>query len=121
MTPPRNWSCGPTQRARRTGSPRTAGSATSPFSVGYAIDDRVRIGLPQVDDDTWSPAVDGNGEHRPGTEVVELTDVVDLSAWPTGTRLSVRREKQHPGAQLTLSDRDWPTVVGDSRSLPVKR
>jgi hypothetical protein len=74
------------------------------FSVGYAIDDRVRTGLLQIDDEVWKPAVDGNGADRPGAEVVELTDVVDLSAWPTGTRLIVRREIPHPGAQLTLFD-----------------
>jgi hypothetical protein len=74
------------------------------FSVGYAIDDRVRLGLLQVDDEAWSPAVDGNGEHRPGAEVVELTHLIDLSSWPAGTRLIVRRETPHPGAQLTLFD-----------------
>lgn len=41
---------------------------------------------------------------RPGAEVVELTDHVNLDAWPNGTRLIVRRETPHPGAQLTLFD-----------------
>ena len=57
-----------------------------------------------VDDDTWTPATDGNGNVRPGAEVVELTDHVNLDAWPNGTRLIVRRETPHPGAQLTLFD-----------------
>jgi hypothetical protein len=74
------------------------------FSIGYQIDERVRDGLLSVDDDSWVPAVDGNGDVRPGAEVVELTEVVDLSRWPTGTRLIVRRETPHPGAQLTLFD-----------------
>jgi Transposase DDE domain group 1 len=34
--------------------------------------------------------------------VCEVTDLVDLSAWPQGTRLIVRREPLHPGAQQTL-------------------
>jgi hypothetical protein len=74
------------------------------FSIGYQIDQRVRDGLLSIDDDTWTPAIDGHGADRPGAEVVELTDVVDLDAWPAGTRLIVRRETPHPGAQLTLFD-----------------
>jgi hypothetical protein len=38
--------------------------------------------------------------------VAELTDRVDLSAWPAGLRLIVRREDPHPGAQLTFTDVD---------------
>jgi hypothetical protein len=34
--------------------------------------------------------------------VAELTDLVDLAAWPAGTRLIVRREPLHPGAQTSL-------------------
>ncbi len=37
-------------------------------------------------------------------EVVELTDLVNLEAWPKGTRLIVRRERPLPCAQLTLFD-----------------
>ncbi|WP_324248603.1 IS1380 family transposase [Actinomarinicola tropica] len=74
------------------------------FSIGYQIDERVRDGLLFIDDNTWQPATDGHGALRPGAEVVELTDHVNLAAWPTGTRLIVRRETPHPGAQLTLFD-----------------
>jgi hypothetical protein len=52
----------------------------------------------------WERAVDGNGKDRTGAWVVELTDLVDLSAWPPGARLVVRRGRPHPGAQLTLFD-----------------
>ena len=74
------------------------------FTVGYQIDQRVRDGLELIDDDDWIPATDGNGQDRPGAQVIELTDMVDLSAWPDGTRLIVRRETPHPGAQLSLFD-----------------
>jgi hypothetical protein len=50
----------------------------------------------------WSPARRQNGESRDGAQVAELTDLVDLSGWPDGTRLIVRREPLHPGAQQTL-------------------
>ena len=38
--------------------------------------------------------------------VAEITDLVDLSAWPEGTRMIARREEAHPGAQLTFTDID---------------
>src|ERR1035437_2667230 len=41
-------------------------------------------------------------EDREGAAVVELTELVDLSDWPEGTRLIVRREPLHPGAQHSL-------------------
>src|ERR1019366_5785198 len=39
-----------------------------------------------------------------GAWVTELTDLMPLSAWPEDTRLLMRRERPHPGAQLTLFD-----------------
>jgi len=50
------------------------------FTVGYQIDQRVRDGLGLIDDDDWIPATDGNGQDRPSAQVVELTEMVDLSA-----------------------------------------
>jgi len=38
--------------------------------------------------------------------VCEITDLVDLSGWPAGTRMIARREDPHPGAQLTFTDVD---------------
>jgi hypothetical protein len=55
-----------------------------------------------VEDDRWRPAILQNGDVRKGAAVAELTDLVDLSGWPDGTRLIVRREPLHPGAQQTL-------------------
>jgi hypothetical protein len=46
------------------------------------------------------------GEDRDGAQVAELTGLVDLEGWPTGTRMLVRREDPHPGAQLTFCDVD---------------
>jgi hypothetical protein len=36
--------------------------------------------------------------------------MLDLSAWPTGSRVIVRRERPHPGAQLSLFD-----IAGEHR------
>ena len=49
-------------------------------------------------------AIDAGGEDRKGAWVAELTDHLDLSAWPEGSRLIVRRERPHPGAQFTIFD-----------------
>src|SRR5829696_5835337 len=40
-----------------------------------------------VDGDRWRPAVRQDGDVRKGAAVAELTDLVDLSDWPAGTRL----------------------------------
>ena len=53
-------------------------------------------------DEFWEPALRQDGGPRPGAAVAELTELVDLSEWPTGTRLIVRREPLHPGAQHSL-------------------
>ena len=74
------------------------------FSFGFGIDHRVRDAVACVPTGCWHPAVDGGGGRRDGAEVVELTDFVNLNSWPDGTRLIVRRERPHPGAQLTLFD-----------------
>jgi hypothetical protein len=74
------------------------------FSLGYQIDGRVRDGVACVPTGCWHPAVDADGQRRDGAEVVELTGLVNLDAWPAGTRLIVRRERPHPGAQLSLFD-----------------
>ena len=39
---------------------------------------------------------------RDDAAVAEVTDLVDLSAWPVRTRLIVRREPLHPGARTSL-------------------
>jgi len=55
-----------------------------------------------VDDERWHQATTQDGTDRKGAAVCELTDLVDLTDWPTGTRLIMRREPLHPGAQQSL-------------------
>ena len=77
-------------------------------SVGFAVVARkntrihAAISKVQLDDDRWTPALTQAGAVRPDAAVCEVTDLVDLSGWPDGTRLIVRREPLHPGAQQTL-------------------
>jgi Transposase DDE domain group 1 len=74
------------------------------FSVGYEVDERVREAIGKTPSSAWQSAIDGEGEARDGAQVAELTDDVDFSTWPEGTRLIVRREHPHPGAQLSVFD-----------------
>ena len=53
-------------------------------------------------EECWAPAFRQDGELREGAAVIELTSLVELSGFPTGTRLIVRREPLHPGAQQSL-------------------
>ncbi|BCB88126.1 hypothetical protein Psuf_054390 [Phytohabitans suffuscus] len=50
----------------------------------------------------WSPAINADGDVRDGAQVAELTGLLDLTGWPEQTRVIVRRERPHPGAQLSL-------------------
>ena len=74
------------------------------FSVGYEVDERVRGAIGALPDSAWRAAINGDGSEREGAQVTELTDHVDLATWPERTRLIVRRERPHPGAQLSVFD-----------------
>jgi Transposase DDE domain group 1 len=76
------------------------------FSVGYELTEPVRQAILQIPADAWVTALDQDGSERKNGEVAEITDSVDLSAWGEGSRLIVRRERPHPGAQLSFTDHD---------------
>jgi hypothetical protein len=77
------------------------------FSIGFDLTEPVRRACLAVPARRWVPAVTADGtDEREGAEVAELTDLLDLSRWPEGTRAVVRREEPHPGAQLTFTDAD---------------
>jgi len=76
------------------------------FSIGYELTEKVRAAILEIPEDAWVPALDQDGNERTNGEVCEITDKVDLSAWPERCRLIVRRERPHPGAQLSFTDRD---------------
>ena len=76
------------------------------FSFGYAMDCRVRDAVLALPEATWRPAINGDGEPRDGAWVAELSGHIALDAWPPGSRLIVRRERPHPGAQLSFTDVD---------------
>ena len=76
------------------------------FSFGYPLTEPVRQALLRLEESAWQAAVDQDGQPRDGAWVVELTGEVNLPGWPEGTRLICRRERPHPGAQLSFTDLD---------------
>jgi hypothetical protein len=74
------------------------------FSFGFAIDEKVRQAVLSLKKKAWVEAVEDDGEVRDGAWVAEITTGLDLSAWPEGSRVMVRKERPHPGAQLSLFD-----------------
>jgi len=74
------------------------------FSVGYELNATIRAAIIEVTEPAWVQAINADGEDRDGAWVAEVTDHLDLSAWPEGSRLICRRERPHPGAQFTIFD-----------------
>jgi hypothetical protein len=74
------------------------------FSVGYELNDTVRQTILELEEAAWVRAIEADGSDRDGAWVAELTDHLDLSSWPAGSRLIVRRERPHPGAQFQIFD-----------------
>ncbi len=72
------------------------------FSVGFDLTEPVRQAVLAVSEQAWRPALTQAGEPRAGAAVAELP--LDLSRWPAWTRAICRRERPHPGAQLSFSD-----------------
>jgi len=74
------------------------------FSFGYDLTDTVRQAILETPEHAWVAALDQDGTERENGEVVEITDRLELTGWPEGSRLIVRRERPHPGAQLSFTD-----------------
>jgi len=89
------------------GSARLAGEFRA-RNIGFSVVARTNpqvqaaISRAAADESRWQPALRQDGTERDGAAVAELTDLIDLTGWPDGTRLIVRREPLHPGAQTSL-------------------
>ena len=82
------------------------------FSFGYGVDTRVQEAVEVLNtNDSWYPAIDSGGGIRDGAWVAEATSLVEMSGWPAGTRLILRKERPHPGAQLRFTDSDGLRVT----------
>jgi DDE family transposase len=76
------------------------------FLMGYDLTEGVRDAILALPESAWRPAVRQDGETRDGAWVAEITEALDLTGWPEGSRMIVRRERPHPGAQLSFTDHD---------------
>jgi DDE family transposase len=77
------------------------------FAVGHDLTAPIRTACISVPERWWVSAITADGtDLREDAQVAEITRLVDLSRWPTGTRAIVRREHPHPGAQLTFTDHE---------------
>ena len=98
------------------------------FSFGFPVTATVRAAVAVLADAdelaghdgwvVWHPAIDADGGIRDGAWIAEATTLVDLSAWPTGTRLLLRKERPHPGAQLTFTDLEGLRVTAFITDTP---
>ena len=95
-------------------------SARSNAQVTAAIFDAIGI------EEVWLPALAQDGEMKDGAAVAELTSLIDGKKLPADTRLIIRREPLHPGAQRSLFPsldyRYWGFYTdcdGDPRELDV--
>jgi hypothetical protein len=84
------------------------------YSVGFSLPGdlaSIQKTLAAIPDTAWEPAYDADGQPRPGAFVAEVTGLFDLSGWPKGMRLIVRKERPHPGAQLRITDVDGMRIT----------
>lgn len=94
--------------------PGGRGGRRTEYSVGFDLDARARTAIGKVPATAWQAALDEHGHARDLDQgaVVELTGLLreqpaalggdQLKAWPKDMRVIVRRERPHPGAQLSL-------------------
>jgi len=85
------------------------------FSFGFPVDARIQRIVDVIPDSCWHPALQADrgdaDDVREGAWVAEATSMIDLSSWPAGSRLILRKEHPHPGAQLTFTDADGLRVT----------
>jgi len=80
------------------------------FSFGFPVDERIQRIVGLIPGECWHPAIEDDGL-RDGAWVAEATGMIDLSSWPEGSRLILRKERPHPGAQLTFTDVDGHRIT----------
>lgn len=84
---------------------RRAQGVRTEFTVGWAVTDREREAISRLPAGAWADAIDADGRPRESAPVAELTGLLPAGTfadYPAGTRVLVRRERPHPGAQLDV-------------------
>jgi hypothetical protein len=88
------------------------------FSFGFPVDHRIQDIVDLIPDSCWAPAIQTDDELRDGAWVAEATGTIDLDSWPAGSRLILRKERPHPGAQLTFTDVDGHRITAFLTNTP---
>src|SRR3954453_9343380 len=88
------------------------------FLVGFDLTKQVRRAILSLPEHAWRPALRQDGHERDGAQVTEITDQLDFYDWPEGSRVIVRRERPHPGAQLSFTDIDGHRFQATLTDLP---
>ncbi len=81
------------------------------YSLGFTLPDDFAHTLALIPERAWTPAYDGDRQPRDGAWVAEATGLLDLTGWPPGMRVILRKERPHPGAQLRITDLDGHRVT----------
>src|SRR5699024_11495527 len=76
------------------------------YSAGFTLTEPLAALIAKIPAAGWDRADNADRQPRDGAWVVELTHMADLTGWPDGMRLIVRKERLHPGAQLRITDHD---------------
>jgi hypothetical protein len=88
------------------------------YSAGFTLPDGFGDKLRLIPDHVWAPALDADGDIRDGAFVAEVTGLLNLTSWPAGMRVIVRKERPHPGAQLRITDVDGNRVTAVATNTP---
>jgi hypothetical protein len=76
------------------------------FSFGFDLSEPVREAIVGISESAWINAIRADGSEREHSQCCEITDRVDLSTWPEGSRLIARRTKLREGDQQSFADHD---------------
>jgi hypothetical protein len=82
------------------------------------LTESVRAAILQTPADAWVQALDQDGSARENSQVVEITDRVDLSSWPERSQLRSFVVSAHTPAQLSFTDHDgyrFQAILTDQR------
>jgi hypothetical protein len=88
------------------------------FLVGFDLTKQVRRAILSLPEHAWRPALRQDGHERDGAQVTEITDQLEFYDWPQRSRVIVRRERPHPGAQLSFTDIDGHRFQATLTDLP---
>ena len=83
------------------------------FAVGFDLPEAVREAICALPERAWSAALDQDGQERENGQVAEITQRLDLSRWPKGSRVIVPPRAAPPRRPALLHRLRRPPLPGD--------